>query len=181
MFIENIIGTESKVKIIRTLLEINTGFTLTDLEKETGLSRGIIHKEVKRLLQLHVIIEVQKQGKLTFYKINLENQYVQILAKLFDLEKLQERKNKTPLPTWNFLSLITNKLLTKNLPIKHIVLYGSTARGTSTIHSDIDLLIITQDGFKKREIIQKVINEERKKKDATNTETLKIKTKITRK
>ena len=182
MFIENILGTESKIKIIRTLLEINTAFTLEDLEQETLLSRGIIHREIKRLEKDNIIQKVEKKGKLGFYKINLNNNYSQLLAKLFDLEKLQERQNKIPLVTWNLLSLIVNKIIANNLKIKKIILYGSVARGTSTIHSDIDLLIVAKNYFKellklsdiiegfieKRKINIDIIAEDKFNKDKTD-------------
>lgn len=182
MFIENILGTESKIKILRTLLEINTAFTLEELENETNLSRGIIHREIKRLEKDSIIQKVEKKGKLGFYKINLNNNYSQLLAKLFDLEKLQERQNKIPLVIWNLLSLIVNKIIANNLKIKKIILYGSTARGTSTIHSDIDLFIVTSNDFKetsrlssiiggfieKRKININVITEDKFNKDKTD-------------
>lgn len=94
MFIENILGTESKIKILRSLLEINTGFTIEELEKETGLSRGIIHRELRRLEKSKIIQQVEKKGKLGYYKIDLNNQYSQLLAKLFEIEKLQEKMKK---------------------------------------------------------------------------------------
>jgi predicted nucleotidyltransferase len=147
MFVEDILGTESKIKIIRTLLEINTAFTIENLEGETGLSRGIIHKELKRLKNINIVYKVEKQGKLDFYRINERNRYIQCLMKIFDLEKSQERINKIQLVTWNLLSSLVSKLTSTDYNIKRIILFGSIARGTSTIHSDIDLIIITEDDW----------------------------------
>jgi len=142
MFIENILGTESKVKIIRTLLDINTAFTLENLEKETGLSRGIIHREVKRLEKVNIIEKVEKQGKLGFYKINLDNSYVHSLANIFDLEKMKERRNKIPVQTWNILESLVNSIISSKIDVGMIILFGSVARGTSTLKSDIDILVV---------------------------------------
>ena len=163
MFIENILGTESKIKILRSLLEINTGFTIEELEKETGLSRGIIHRELRRLEKSKIIQQVEKKGKLGYYKIDLNNQYSQLLAKLFEIEKLQERKNKIPLITWNVLASITSKIITNKFKIDKMMVYGSIARGTSTIHSDIDLFIIVEDDFKEAKELNELIDEEEKK------------------
>jgi len=153
MFIENILGTESKVKILRTLLEINTAFTLKDLEKETGLSRGIIHREIKRLEKIDIIEKVEKQGKLSFYKINLNNSYAHILAKIFDLEKIKERRNKIPVKTWNILESLINSIISNKINIDMIILFGSVARGTSTLKSDIDLLVVIEGKLKGKEVL----------------------------
>jgi len=147
MFIENILGTESKVKIIRTLLEINTAFTMEDLEKETGLSRGIIHRELKNLVYNGIVLKVEKQGKLGYYRIHLENQYVQVLTTLFNLEEKIERKGKIPLVTWNMLASLVSKIISQRFDIYEIILYGSEARGTASIHSDIDIMIVPEEDW----------------------------------
>ncbi|MCD4759894.1 nucleotidyltransferase domain-containing protein [archaeon] len=164
MFIENILGTESKVKLIRTLLEVNTAFTMEDLEKETGLSRGIIHRELNRLVDNIIALKVEKQGKLGYYKINFDNQYVQILTKLFELENAKERKNKIPVVTWNLLALITSKIISNNLEVSKLILFGSVARGTSTIRSDIDLMITGEfNRAKLKELIEEIQKKTKRK------------------
>lgn len=146
MFIETLLGAASRVKILRTLTEVAAGFTLGELEKETGLSRGIVHKEVRRLVKEGVIIEVESKGKLKTYRINVNYQYHDQIAGLFGKEKLTDRRAIVILAVWNILeaivSSITDKRFDKHSNIFLIKLFGSHARGTAAITSDIDLLIV---------------------------------------
>lgn len=151
MFLENIIGTSSKVKILRTLSDINTGFSIKELENETGLSRGILHREVTRLKNEGVLLEIKSKGKLKAYRLNLDNQYSQLISKLVDLEKVRNRQNKVILRTWNILESIVDFIVNKKINVVSIMLFGSQARGAATVTSDIDLLFIMKDKNKKDE------------------------------
>jgi len=142
MFLENVIGSSSKVKILRTLSEINIGFSIKELENETGLSRGIIHREVTRLKKEDVLIEIRSKGKLKAYKLNLDSQYSQLITKLVDLEKVKDRENKVILRTWNILEFIVDFTVNKKISVLSIMLFGSQARGAATVTSDIDLLFV---------------------------------------
>jgi len=142
MFLENVIGSSSKVKILRTLSEINIGFSIKELENETGLSRGIIHREVTRLKKEDVLIEIRSKGKLKAYKLNLDSQYSQLITKLVDLEKVKDRENKVILRTWNILEFIVDFTVNKKISVVSIMLFGSQARGAATVTSDIDLLFV---------------------------------------
>lgn len=137
------LGAVSKVKILRTLSEINTGFSIEQLEKETGLSRGIIHREVTRLKGEGILLEIKSRGKLKVYKLNLDNQYSQVITKLIDLEKVKDRQNKVLLRTWNIVESIVDFVANKRLNVVSITLFGSQARGSASVASDIDLLFIT--------------------------------------
>ena len=83
MFVEDLLGASSKVKILRTLTEVAAGFTLSELENETGLSRGIVHKGTRRLVKEGVVIEVASKGKLKAYRINVNHPHHNQIASLF--------------------------------------------------------------------------------------------------
>ncbi len=144
MFIEALIGTASRVKILRTLSEVTVGFTIKELEKETGLSRGIIHKDVKRLTKSSVLVEIKAKGKLKAYRINVNHPYYGGLVSLFGQEKLFGRKNVVILSVWNMLGALTSDIIEgdKKSNIAAIKLFGSHARGTAAITSDVDLLVV---------------------------------------
>lgn len=149
MFIENILGAASRVKILRTLTEITTGFTLIELERETGLSRGIVHKEAKRLAGEKIVVQAESKGKLKFYRINVNHNHCKNLFSLFSTEKLIDRRNVVMLAVWNVLesavSAIIDKKFDKDSNVSSIKLFGSHARGTAAITSDIDLLIVMRE------------------------------------
>ncbi len=147
MFIETLLGAASRVKILRTLTEVTTGFTLSELEKETGLSRGIVHKEVKRLVGEKVVAEVESKGKLKVYRINVNHNHCKNLFSLFAMEKLIDRRNVVILAVWNILESVVSEIADKKKAdkggnIQSVKLFGSHARGTAAITSDIDLLVI---------------------------------------
>ncbi|MEK6853820.1 MAG: nucleotidyltransferase domain-containing protein, partial [Nanoarchaeota archaeon] len=121
-------------------------FTLSELEKETGLSRGIVHKEIKRLVGEKIVVEAESKGKLKVYRINVNHNHSKTLFSLFSTEKLIDRRNVVILAVWNMLesvvSAIVDKKFGKDSNVLMIKLFGSHARGTAAITSDIDVLIV---------------------------------------
>ena len=144
MFIETLFGTSSSVKILRTLSEIPTAFTIEELQKETGLSRGIVHKTIKRLLNEGVIVEIESKGKLRTFRLNVNHGYYTRLTGLFLFEKQVYRRNVVLLNVWNNLESLVSSITTKKLDVSYIYLFGSHSRGTAAVTSDIDLFIITE-------------------------------------
>lgn len=142
MFIENVLGTSSKVKILRTLIEVSTGFTLLELQKETGLSRGIVHKDIREFVRRGIIKEIKSLGKQKAYRISIEHPYYAQLINLFQTEKQTDRRNVVILAVWNILESLVSTITDKNSNIHSIKLFGSHARGTAAITSDIDVLIL---------------------------------------
>src|SRR3989344_4904073 len=118
MFIETIIGSQEKVKVLRVLFETKIAYSLTDIKELSGLSIGAIHKVKNLLLKENLLIEKKGKRKQRYYQINIWNK----------LESL--------------CSSLKNKFNYKSKSIKEIRLYGSLARGEFRINSDIDLIII---------------------------------------
>ena len=149
MFIETIIGSPEKVKVLRVFFETKIAYSLADVKELSSLSIGSVHKVKTLLLKENLLIEKKGKGKQKYYQINIENRYFNSLATIFDHEK-NERRN-VPIHIWNELetlcSDLKNKFRHKSRNIRDIILYGSLARGEFRINSDIDLLIITEDEF----------------------------------
>lgn len=143
MFINTILGASSKIKILRTLSETNTAFNILELQKETGLSRGIIHREVIRLTKEKMLHAIETGGKEKAYRISMDNPYSQKISDIFSLEKYQERKNKVILKIWNVLESMVDYAIVKKLEIAYIILFGSHVRGMATPKSDMDILIVS--------------------------------------
>lgn len=145
MFLETIIGSPVKVKVLRVLLETKTAYSLADIEKLSGLSIGAIHKVAMMLVKEKVVLSKKGKGKQRYFQISMENKYSNSLSVIFDYEKA-ERRN-IPIHIWNILETLCSNLKNEFNKINDIILYGSMARGEFRINSDIDLLIITEDGF----------------------------------
>jgi len=146
MFIETVIGSQAKVKILRLLLETKIAYSMEDIRKMTGLSIGVIHKTLHSLTKENLMILKKGEGKKRFYQANIDNKYATKLSAVFEDEK-NERRN-IPIHIWNRLEAICSELVTKVNDIKEIILFGSLARGELRINSDIDLFILTGDDFK---------------------------------
>jgi len=158
MFIETIIGSQEKVKVLRVLFETKIAYSLTDIKELSGLSIGAIHKVKNLLLKENLLIEKKGKRKQRYYQINIQNRYFNSLSTIFDYEK-NERRN-IPIHIWNKLeslcSSLKNKFNYKSKSIKEIILYGSLARGEFRINSDIDLIIIVDGEFQDETKIRKL-------------------------
>jgi len=139
MFIENILGSKAKVKIVRVLSEVRTAYSLKALVAETGLSLSITHQAAEELAEDEVLTKIKGTRKERLYKFNAESGFASALFELFKTEKTRQRKEVVLLKTWNLLENILTKIKRK---IDLMIVFGSQTRGDATLRSDIDVLII---------------------------------------
>lgn len=139
MFIENLVGSKAKAKILRVLSESRTAFSLQNLKNETELSIGIIHKSLEDLAEEGILLKIKGSRKERLFKFNTENPFAHNIFELFRIEKTWQRKETVFLHTWNVLESAAAKIREKS---SLIILFGSQARGDATLRSDIDLLVI---------------------------------------
>ena len=166
MFLETIIGSPVKVKVLRVLLETKTAYSLADIEKLSGLSIGAIHKVAMMLVKEKVVLSKKGKGKQRYFQISMENKYSSSLSVIFDYEKA-ERRN-VPIHIWNILETLCSNLKNEFNKINDIILYGSMARGEFRINSDIDLLIITEDDFHDEADVRKMCSHKNIRKKIKN-------------
>lgn len=157
MFLETIIGSTVKVKVLRILLETKTAHSFTEIQRLSGLSIGAIHKAVTMMVKENIVLIKKRKGrKGGYYQINLDNKYSTNFSVIFEYEKA-ERRN-IPIHIWNILETLCSNLKSEFRDINDIILYGSMARGEFRINSDIDLLIITGDNFENESDVRKMCN-----------------------
>lgn len=166
MFLETIVGSPVKVKVLRILLETKSAHSLADIEKLSGLSIGAIHKVVMMMTKENLVISKKGKGKQRYYQINMENRYSNSFSVIFDYEKA-ERRN-IPIHIWNILESLCSNLKSEFKKINDVILYGSMARGEFRINSDIDLLIVTEDDFENESDVRKMCNRKNIKKKIKN-------------
>lgn len=139
MFLETILGSKAKLKLLRVLAETRTAFTLQELKSETELSIGIIHRSLQDLVQEGIVRKLKGSGKERLFAFDAESRIAHPVFELFRTEKTLRRKEVVLLHTWNVLESAVAKLRERS----HLIaLFGSQARGHATMRSDIDLLII---------------------------------------
>lgn len=139
MFIENLIGSKAKVKILRVLAESRVAYSLKDLMGATELSIGIIHKALRDLAGEGIVIKIKGTRKERVFKFNTDSPFAASIFDIFRIEKTKCRKEAVLQHTWTVLESAISKLRGK---VHLIALFGSQARGNATFKSDIDLLVI---------------------------------------
>lgn len=139
MFIENLLGSKAKVKILRVLSEARTAYNLKSLKAETELSLSIIHKAAEELAEERILLKIKGTGKERLYKFNADSPFASAVFELFKTEKTRQRKEVVLWHTWDILEDAVSKIKDKS---NLIALFGSQARGDATLRSDIDLFVI---------------------------------------
>ena len=146
MFIENILGSTSKIKILRLFFEYpNRTFLTREIFEDTKVGVGYGLKCMKLLL-LSDLIRMKKVGNQKRYSLNKEHKFYPILNEIFS----NERKNY---PNISFFHRGIIAEIIEKLHNETVILFGSIAAGTATPQSDIDILIITK---REREVREKI-------------------------
>ncbi|MCD6092545.1 MAG: nucleotidyltransferase domain-containing protein [Candidatus Aenigmarchaeota archaeon] len=147
--IENIIGSTSKVKILRLFFEYpNRTFSTREIlsNAKIGIGYGL---KCLNLLSKNEIIKTKRIGKQKCYFLNKESKAFFVLEKLFE----QERRS---IPRVSYLHRAILAEIIEKLDKETVILFGSVAAGTATQDSDIDLLIISEREKDVRKIIKSV-------------------------
>ena len=141
--IESILGTKNNVRVLRYLARHRDWeFNITELSNELGMNKGILSRLIK-ILERENIIKTNRKGKIILFKINNENLIIKNLIIPFFINEE------------NFFdSYIKPRIMKiKSTDAISIILYGSYAKNSFKLTSDIDLMIIIKN--KKEKIIKK--------------------------
>jgi DNA-binding transcriptional ArsR family regulator len=105
---------------------------LRELERRSGSSVSAVRQELKRLVRLG-LVEARKDGNRTYYRAS------RIHPLFADLRNLV-------LKTSGLVEVLRDAL--KALKIRAAFVFGSLASGAERAHSDVDLLVIGDAGFR---------------------------------
>ena len=139
MFVENLLGSKAKVKILRVFSEAKTAYSIKSLKAETELSLSIVHRSAEELAEEGILLRIKGTGKERLYRFDTDSPFAPSIFELFKTEKTRQRKEIIFMHTWSILEDVVSKVKEKS---NLIVLFGSHARGDATLNSDIDLLVI---------------------------------------
>lgn len=130
--LSGLILQSGKKKVLDELLEDpGKEYSIKELSDESGASYDLTHRFVQVLSSLG-IIEKRRAGGAVFVQLNQSSPYIEPLEEIIriDTEPLLE----------------TAKRYAEELEeIESVLLFGSVARGTPRIDSDIDILVIVED------------------------------------
>ena len=131
-----------ELKIV-DLLARNTErkLTINEIAKSLEEYYSFVHRTVNKLIKDNVITK-EKAGKSYLCSIDLEAEKMITLIQLSEIEKKNEfysSNKETRLILEDF-----TKSVKSSINLISIVLFGSSAKGTATKESDIDILLITK-------------------------------------
>ncbi|MBS3097544.1 hypothetical protein J4209_01990 [Candidatus Woesearchaeota archaeon] len=79
------LGDSPKIKVLDMLI---TGreldYSISDIAEQSGIGRATFYRMMDELLRNKMIIATRRFGNIQLYKINLENEFVNGLVKLYD-------------------------------------------------------------------------------------------------
>ncbi|MBI4371210.1 MAG: nucleotidyltransferase domain-containing protein [Elusimicrobia bacterium] len=135
----------SQTRVLRFLWSSRSEWSGREIARQTGLSAPACHETLKKL-DARGLVQFRRISNLHLYTINPENYLVQnVFARIFEAEAAMPEQ---------ILTVIKKTLADhRSSDVISIVLFGSMARGTERIGSDIDLLIVvpTKEDLKKLE------------------------------
>lgn len=125
-------GARQRVLAI-LLLEPDAGFHLRELARLTGTHAGTLTRELDKLTGAGLVLR-REQGNQVHYQANRACPLFDDLAAIF-------RK------THGAAAMLRGALAPLAAKIRIALVFGSTARGTQSAGSDIDLLVVGDTGF----------------------------------
>ena len=156
MLLEPLLGYKSSWRIFGLLAETpRKPVSRRDVLRLTRLGNAPLSRALDRLSKAGILI-LEKRGNKEFYYLNERNEYAQLLAELWK----KEQKSLRNLPY--HLQVILSEFLRSMhdaCNAQKMILFGSHAKGTASLHSDIDLAIVSdsvKDGIKISRIVKKI-------------------------
>lgn len=136
--LDAVLGTTTKVRILRALLRLTSPASGTEARRLAGVrSVKAMWTSLDELTELGILLREQTPGT-HLYRINREHHLAAPLAALFEAEASRVSEVRKVLRS----ALEEAGLLDS---VRSAVLYGSNARGEAGPHSDLDVLVVTRD------------------------------------
>lgn len=128
--LEEILGSEYKIKIVRFLLKSRLSLSGRQLARAINIHQKTCHNSLKTLIDFGVVL-VDIAGRASLYRMNENNFLVkQILRPIFNIEA-------------NILKSVVVSLIKKtSIPLVSAIVFGSVANAKERPVSDVDVLII---------------------------------------
>ena len=79
------LGDSPKIRVLDMLI---TGreldYSISDIAEQAGIGRATFYRMMDELLKNRIIVTGRKFGNIQLYKLNMDNEYVKELVKLYD-------------------------------------------------------------------------------------------------
>lgn len=155
MLIEPLLGYKSTWRILNLLFETPRKLaSRSELFKFTKLGNSPLSRGLERLARAEILI-LEKKGKKEFYYVNERSEYAKILKELWE----KERKSLRNLP-YGISIVLAEFMRSLNDGCKDVdeaILFGSQAKGTASVHSDIDLAVVFKNDLTQEIIVTRIV------------------------
>jgi len=131
--LDHILGTKTKVVVLRLLCTNRKQFTGREIARRTGRGVVNVHRALRELVAAGVV-EVEEKRVARLFHVTEHNPLVkQVLIPLFEGESRIEQE------LWDELAAAGES------EVVSVVVFGSQARGEATVASDVDVLVVVSD------------------------------------
>ena len=148
----DVLDSKTKVKIIKFLLTHEASMSEREIASVLKVSHMSVNRTMRELAEFNFVNFVTV-GKAHLWRVNCKSHAFRVLSSLIKgisgiREPIEDLK----------------KMLLRNLPktlIKKVVLFGSVAKGSEKVNSDIDIFILIKDKQSKKKLepqIEKLSN-----------------------
>jgi predicted nucleotidyltransferase len=135
--LDGILGSQSKVALLRVLLDSATPLSAREAARLAGLAHSGALRALRALVELGAVRRTETPGQ-HLYVVNRDNFLVEhALAVLFSNERARVGE------VFRSITAALQPFLADNC-VRSAVVYGSAARGDDGPGSDLDLLVVTR-------------------------------------
>jgi predicted nucleotidyltransferase len=156
MLVGPLLGYKSTWRILDLLFETPRKLiSRVELLNFTKLGNSALSKGLNRLVKNGIIILEQK-GKKEFYYVDEKNEYAGLLIELWK----KENRSLRNLP-YNIKLILSDFLRNLNdscSEVDRVILFGSQAKGTASINSDIDIAVIFTENLTQEMEVTKIVH-----------------------
>lgn len=130
--IENLFGSKTRIKVLKRLSRHEDWwFNITELAKDMNINKGALSKILNTLEKENLII-LNRKGKIKIFRLNRENVFAnKVIIPVFKMEEELWKYFKT-----NIIKSFSSE------DVDSIILYGSYAKGSERLESDIDVMVV---------------------------------------
>lgn len=151
MLVDIVFGSKAVWRIFSVLAQApGQGITKEEIRKITKLGGNSLFKSVNILLQNNLIL-FSKFGKRSYYKLNLNNNYIKQVVEIINLEK-QDTNNLNP----KILIILREyvRQIFSLIDLSEMYVFGSIVKNSYKENSDVDIAIITKENISTKERIE---------------------------
>lgn len=132
--LDDILGTASRVRVLRALDRTVGPHPVAGIAKDTGLTHNAVLSAVEVLARAGMVTEASLGARLV-YQLNTEHPFVAPLIRLFAAERTRRQAVRRAVDEW---------ANAQPALLLAVWLFGSVARREDTFQSDIDLAVVAK-------------------------------------